>query len=174
MGRGPAVYQLSDFGFVKNTDELFSVTGTDQYMAPEVYKGKGVEAYDSSVDIWSLGVTALDCFMGLPHSEVDNEWGPRLIDWAWGKTGSSGKLPLFHILRLCFFFILAFVFDNTFSSYFSSPSCLTTFIFPVFMLHGEVVPEIRHVLTSVCRSFNDLFRLGIHAINDSQRQMQCN
>lgn len=53
-----------DFGLSKNAtqnDLMDSMAGTPYYMAPEVLKN---ENYDSSVDIWSLGVVLFTCLGG--------------------------------------------------------------------------------------------------------------
>ena len=50
------VMKLIDFGLSKNATQselMDSMAGTPYYMAPEVLKD---ESYNSSVDIWSLGV----------------------------------------------------------------------------------------------------------------------
>lgn len=54
---------LTDFGLskVSNDEKNNSITGTVQYMAPEVIKG---EPYDYSVDWWSLGCVVYDLLTG--------------------------------------------------------------------------------------------------------------
>lgn len=57
---------LTDFGLSKvasDEDKLNSITGTIQYMAPEVIMG---EEYDYGVDWWSLGCVAFDLLTGAP------------------------------------------------------------------------------------------------------------
>ncbi|KAI5963419.1 hypothetical protein KGF57_001254 [Candida theae] len=57
---------LTDFGLSKvasDEDKLNSITGTVQYMAPEVIMG---EEYDYGVDWWSLGCVAYDLLTGAP------------------------------------------------------------------------------------------------------------
>lgn len=57
---------LTDFGLLKEVDggsQRHSITGTAQYMAPEIIKG---EEYDYQVDWWSLGCVAYDLLVGLP------------------------------------------------------------------------------------------------------------
>lgn len=57
---------LTDFGLSKvasDEDKLNSITGTIQYMAPEVIMG---EEYDYGVDWWSLGCVAYDLLTGAP------------------------------------------------------------------------------------------------------------
>lgn len=58
--------RLCDFGFSINSHEERpkSNLGTLEYMAPEIISGKG-RVYDSSVDVWSLGVLAYECIVGV-------------------------------------------------------------------------------------------------------------
>ncbi len=49
-------YKIGDFGIartIEKTKKALSRKGTDMYIAPEIYRG---EAYDASVDIYSLGL----------------------------------------------------------------------------------------------------------------------
>ena len=49
-------YKIGDFGIARTTEKtkkVLSRKGTDMYIAPEIYRG---EAYDASVDIYSLGL----------------------------------------------------------------------------------------------------------------------
>ena len=64
---------LTDFGLSKVSSDddkkNHSMTGTAQYMAPEVLKG---EPYDYSVDWWSLGCVAFDLLTGSPPFTGNN------------------------------------------------------------------------------------------------------
>lgn len=59
--------KLADFGFAANMTQerskFNSVVGTPYWMAPELIKGK---KYDGKVDVWSLGITALELADGEP------------------------------------------------------------------------------------------------------------
>ncbi|GAB5364402.1 hypothetical protein AAMO2058_000967000 [Amorphochlora amoebiformis] len=62
-----ASIKISDFGFAKDTSEgdslLTQQLGTQGYCAPEVFSG---HPYDSSCDIWSLGVIVYILLCGTP------------------------------------------------------------------------------------------------------------
>lgn len=63
---------LTDFGLSKVSSDDgkdHSMTGTAQYMAPEVLKG---EPYDYLVDWWSLGCVAFDLLTGAPPFTGNN------------------------------------------------------------------------------------------------------
>lgn len=51
-------YLLGDFGVSKRfeTDCFLTRTGTEPYIAPEIWKNNGTEAYSTSADIYSLGI----------------------------------------------------------------------------------------------------------------------
>ena len=55
------VVKIADFGFAINLTEEHnkrrSVVGTPYWMAPELIRGL---EYDAKVDVWSMGITALE------------------------------------------------------------------------------------------------------------------
>jgi len=59
--------KLADFGFAvgltEEQDKRRSVVGTPYWMAPELVRGL---EYDAKVDVWSLGITALELAEGEP------------------------------------------------------------------------------------------------------------
>ncbi|KAL7689543.1 putative rho-associated protein kinase [Plasmopara halstedii] len=58
--------KLTDFGLAKEFIEgqdLMTICGTKEYMAPEMLLGKG---YDSAADWWSLGALAYEMLVGKP------------------------------------------------------------------------------------------------------------
>ena len=54
----PLVIRLTDFGLAKQSKSLNSLVGTPRYLAPELHSQ---DPYTALVDIWSLGVVALEC-----------------------------------------------------------------------------------------------------------------
>ena len=65
---------LTDFGLSKiatdnGNTKNHSITGTVQYMAPEILQG---DAYDFAVDYWSLGCVAFDLLTGSPPFTGNN------------------------------------------------------------------------------------------------------
>lgn len=59
--------KVADFGFCaelsKRSGKRNTVVGTPFWMAPEVIRGAN---YDTKVDIWSVGILALECALGKP------------------------------------------------------------------------------------------------------------
>jgi serine/threonine protein kinase len=63
--------KIADFGFAKqmmDAQDLTTALGTPTYIAPEVLKR---EPYDTSVDLWSLGVIAYVLLCGYPPFYAD-------------------------------------------------------------------------------------------------------
>jgi len=67
-------FLLTDFGIAKVVDTLKTLIGTTWYTAPKVQQKL---KQTPKVDIYSLGVTVVECLVGLP-----NEEGRRAI-WDW-------------------------------------------------------------------------------------------
>lgn len=85
--------KLADFGLSKDYNDLSTICGTRQYLAPEVYRiqqfiqdgGKGRVSYGSAVDIWSLGTVmyGLLCrFSRWKESYIfsGTEWAERILE----------------------------------------------------------------------------------------------
>lgn len=65
--RNPLAIALSDFGLAKEDESwMKSRCGTDDYMAPEMFNRKF--KYRNAVDVWALGVVALELSFGLPEA----------------------------------------------------------------------------------------------------------
>jgi len=85
---------LTDFGLSKEVSDdekqNHSMTGTAQYMAPEVIKG---DPYDYSVDWWSLGCVAYDLLVGQPPFTGNNS--KKIMDKILASTKKSLKFPFY-------------------------------------------------------------------------------
>mmetsp|Transcript_16453 Transcript_16453/g.22838 ORF Transcript_16453/g.22838 Transcript_16453/m.22838 type:complete len:736 (+) Transcript_16453:109-2316(+) len=62
--------KLADFGIsVKmrhSRDKMMDLAGSPYWCAPEIIEGEGLEGYDKTVDIWSLGIVAIELAEGKP------------------------------------------------------------------------------------------------------------
>ncbi|EJT68738.1 CAMK protein kinase [Gaeumannomyces tritici R3-111a-1] len=62
--RNPVHVKLTDLGLASASSSLNGNCGTPYYVAPEIRSGR---RYTNKVDMWSLGVLALELLFGLPH-----------------------------------------------------------------------------------------------------------
>lgn len=86
---------LGDFGFSIETEQAKTVVGTPITMAPEV---KAKKKYQSSADLWSLGIVLFDIVMGrFPFKDRDHLANPQ---------NSTIQIPVSRCLSLaCLSFI---------------------------------------------------------------------
>eukprot|EP00954_Amorphochlora_amoebiformis_P025944 1376223-Amorphochlora_amoeboformis.AAC.1 len=87
--------KLADFGVSKELTNTLAksktVIGTPYWMAPEVFTEKRT-GYDAKADIWSLGITAIECAVGEPpHSNVHPMRAIFLIPKSPPPTLGKGK-----------------------------------------------------------------------------------
>lgn len=64
----------------RTRDRVFSLVGTPDYIAPEVFSGKG---YTNSVDWWSLGTIFFEMLIGFPpfYADTQQETCQKVINW---------------------------------------------------------------------------------------------
>ena len=85
--RTPLTVKLADFGLAKHNrngrTNFKSLVGTYLYAAPEIYTGNR-KPYNYAVDIWSLGIIALELAYGLPKAAPrefnPGDWSYRIFD----------------------------------------------------------------------------------------------
>ncbi|KAL2273116.1 hypothetical protein FJTKL_04926 [Diaporthe vaccinii] len=76
--REPMCIKITDFGLAKRSDQLRSCCGSGLYAAPEVYDQR---PYSDKVDMWSVGVIALEMADGLPDFPTsERESWPALLE----------------------------------------------------------------------------------------------
>ncbi|KAL1858358.1 hypothetical protein VTK73DRAFT_7839 [Phialemonium thermophilum] len=87
--RADSIYvKLGDFGLSKEGSDPTTFCGTRRYLAPEVCRAYRTRAgtcprrsYTKAVDIWSLGVTVMECTYGLPSARVTKmPWCDRIVE----------------------------------------------------------------------------------------------
>ena len=101
------VVKVADFGFAINLteeqDKRQSVVGTPSWMAPELIRGL---EYDSKVDVWSLGITALEMADGEPPLMSEPPLRALLLITIQGppelQAPDNWSPPFKHFLRRCF------------------------------------------------------------------------
>ena len=77
--------KLIDFGFAKQTKpdrKCLTLAGTPEYLAPEVFLGRG---YTSAVDCWALGVLTWELVSGSPP-------------WATGKRDKQRQIEVYEAI----------------------------------------------------------------------------
>lgn len=67
--------KLADFGWSCHSpsDRRKTACGTLDYMPPEMCRSYGVEVYDHTIDIWSIGVLAYELCVGVPPFEEEDQ-----------------------------------------------------------------------------------------------------
>ncbi|KLJ13210.1 hypothetical protein EMPG_11864 [Blastomyces silverae] len=81
--RSPLHAQLADFGLAKEGSLRTGKIGTETYFPPEYFKGFKRRKYSVKIDIWSLGLVALDLTHSLPEEDVKGiDWCEKIIDRA--------------------------------------------------------------------------------------------
>ena len=84
--REPLIIMLADLGLAKHDRDgltkFKTFVGSNLYAAPEIYKG---DPYTYAVDIWSLGIVALELAYGLPLISARNfnqqKWFRKIFDF---------------------------------------------------------------------------------------------
>ncbi|KAI0095570.1 hypothetical protein GGR51DRAFT_85488 [Nemania sp. FL0031] len=77
QSRNPLHLKLTDFGLASISDNLQTRCGTPLYSAPEIF-GASNENYCNKVDIWSIGMVALELFHGIPGERYNEN---RSYEW---------------------------------------------------------------------------------------------
>ncbi|PGG98119.1 serine/threonine protein kinase [Blastomyces parvus] len=81
--RYPLHVQLADFGLAKEGSLRTGKIGTETYFPPEYFESCKMGKYSVKIDIWSLGLVALDLTHSLPEEDVQGiRWCEKIIDRA--------------------------------------------------------------------------------------------
>jgi serine/threonine protein kinase len=74
--RCPLFIKLADFGLANNKRDLRTFCGSQIYAAPEIYFRNKYSGYTTAVNLWSLGVIALQYLCDLPKKprEKQKNW----------------------------------------------------------------------------------------------------
>lgn len=106
-------YKLGDFGIARQIEKTtggLSMAGSKSYMAPEIYRG---EAYNSTVDIYSLGIVLYRFMNGnrlpfmppapepIKYSDKEKATSKRLLGEAMTNPGNASVAFSSVILKAC-------------------------------------------------------------------------
>ena len=85
--RASITVKLADFGLSKDSEYYYTYCGTLRYLAPEVRQNSQLfaierTAYDTKVDIWSLGVVMYEMLCGIPPYHDSYNYRPT----AWAEA----------------------------------------------------------------------------------------
>ncbi|KAJ2988096.1 hypothetical protein NUW58_g4155 [Xylaria curta] len=83
--REPLHLKLGDFGLASKSDQLKTFCGTELYVAPELMAHQN---YNNKVDLWSLGIMALQYSYGLPEYPRENA-----VAWPGKLAKHLGRCP---------------------------------------------------------------------------------
>ncbi|KAI0874081.1 hypothetical protein GGS24DRAFT_501100 [Hypoxylon argillaceum] len=83
QSRKPLHLKLTDFGLASISKDLWTRCGTPLYCAPELgleLRRASGENYSNKIDIWSIGIVALEFFYGLPpyDEKTCHDWPATL------------------------------------------------------------------------------------------------
>jgi serine/threonine protein kinase len=78
--RYPLSIKLADFGLANDKRDLTTFCGSQVYAAPEIYFRNRYSGYTTAVDLWSLGVIALQYLCGFPNAAPQKP-GEKQKDW---------------------------------------------------------------------------------------------
>jgi serine/threonine protein kinase/CRP-like cAMP-binding protein len=103
---GNGCLKLADFGFAKDLkgNRSYSLCGTPQYTAPEVYKRAG---HGCAVDWWALGVLLYEMASGFSpfHVESENSWDCYLEISRYSKSYPNLQFPQIFPKDLCYLLV---------------------------------------------------------------------